>query len=59
MKTSFISNLALQNAMRMTISRGQEEIQKLQQEVVTGRYADIGLALGAKTSTSVTRNTAT
>jgi hypothetical protein len=39
--------------MRMTISRGQKEIQKLQQEVVTGRYADIGLALGAKTSNSV------
>jgi flagellar hook-associated protein 3 FlgL len=56
MKTSFISNLAIQNSMRMTISRGQEEIQKLQQEVVTGRYADIGLALGAKTSTSVSHH---
>lgn len=53
MKTSFISNLAIQNSMRMTISRGQEEIQKLQQEVVTGRFADIGIALGAKSSTSV------
>ncbi|WP_394690761.1 flagellar hook-associated family protein [Hoeflea sp.] len=56
MKTSFISNLAIQNSMRMTISRGQEEIQKLQQEVVTGRYADIGVALGAKTSTSVSHH---
>jgi flagellar hook-associated protein 3 FlgL len=56
MKTSFISNLALQNSMRMTISRGQEEIQKLQQEVVTGRFADIGLALGAKTSTSISHH---
>lgn len=56
MKTSFVSNLALQNAMRLTISRGQNEIQKLNTEIVTGRYADIGLALGAKTSNSVTLN---
>lgn len=56
MKTSFISNLAIQNSMRMTISRGQVEIQKLQEEVVTGRFADIGLSLGAKTSTSVSHH---
>ncbi|WP_339763775.1 flagellar hook-associated family protein [uncultured Hoeflea sp.] len=56
MKTSFVSNLALQNAMRLTIGRGQNEIQKLNTEIVTGRYADIGLALGAKTSNSVTLN---
>jgi len=56
MKTSFVSNLALQNAMRLTIGRGQNEIQKLNTEIVTGRYSDIGLALGAKTSNSVTLN---
>lgn len=56
MKTSFVSNLAMQNAMRLTIGRGQNEIQKLNTEVVTGRYADIGLALGAKASNSVTLN---
>jgi flagellar hook-associated protein 3 FlgL len=56
MKTSFVSNLAMQNAMRLTIARGQNEVQKLQEEVVTGRYADIGLALGAKASNSVTLN---
>jgi flagellar hook-associated protein 3 FlgL len=56
MKTSFISNLAMQNAMRLTIGRGQNEIQKLNTEIVTGRYADIGLALGAKASNSVTLN---
>ncbi|MBC7280339.1 flagellar hook-associated family protein [Hoeflea sp.] len=53
MKVSFISNLAMQNSMRLTISRGQNEVQALQQEIVTGRHADIGLALGAKTSNSV------
>jgi len=56
MKTSFVSNLAMQNAMRLTIGRGQNEIQKLNTEIVTGRYADIGLALGAKTSNSVSLN---
>jgi len=56
MKTSFISNQAMQNAMRLTIGRGQNEVQKLQKEIVTGRYADIGLALGAKASNSVTLN---
>jgi len=56
MKTSFVSNLAMQNAMRMTISSGQTEIQKLNKEIVTGRYADIGLSLAAKTSNSVSLN---
>lgn len=56
MKTSFISNQAIQNAMRLTIARGQNEVQKLQMEIVTGRHADVGLALGAQTSTSVRLN---
>lgn len=56
MKTSFVSNIAIQNAMRLTISRGQSEVQQLQKEIVTGRYADIGLALGARASSSVTLN---
>jgi len=56
MKTSFVSNIAMQNAMRLTIGRGQNEIQKLNTEIVTGRYADIGIALGAKASNSVTLN---
>lgn len=56
MKTSFISNLAMQNSMRLTIGRGQNEVQKLQQEIVTGRHADIGIALGAKTANSVSLN---
>lgn len=56
MKTSFVSNLAIQNAMRLTISRGQSEIQQLQKEVVSGRYADIGIALGAQTSNSISLN---
>ena len=56
MKTSFVSNLAMQNSMRLTIARGENEVQTLQTEIVTGRYYDIGLALGAKTSNSVSLN---
>ncbi|CAN7239976.1 flagellar hook-associated family protein [Rhizobium sp. LjRoot98] len=53
MKTSFVSNLAVQNAMRLTIQRGQVEMMKLNDEVSTGVHADYGLALGASTSKSV------
>lgn len=56
MKTSFISSQAMQNAMRLTISRGQTEVMTLQKEIVTGRYADIGLSLGARTSNSLNLN---
>ncbi|WP_275788897.1 flagellar hook-associated family protein [Pararhizobium gei] len=53
MKTSYVSNLAVQNAMRSTIALGQLELIKLQQEVTTGKYADAGAALGATSSRSV------
>lgn len=53
MKTSFVSNLAVQNAMRSTIAQGQLELIKLQQEVTTGKYADPGAALGASSSRAV------
>lgn len=56
MKVNFTSNLAMQNSMRLTISRAQNEVQTLQQEIVSGRFADIGLALGGKTSNSVSLN---
>ena len=45
MKTSFVSNLAIQNAMRLTVQQGQAEMIKLQKEVATERYADVGVAL--------------
>ncbi|HTO32838.1 MAG TPA: flagellar hook-associated family protein [Pararhizobium sp.] len=53
MKTSFVSNLAVQNAMRITIQQGQLEVIKLQQEVTTGKYADSGAELGASSSRAV------
>lgn len=56
MKTSFISNIAIQSAMRLTMSSSQNEVQNLQKEIVTGRYADIGVSLGAGASRSVALN---
>ncbi|MQW89139.1 flagellar hook-associated family protein [Sinorhizobium saheli] len=53
MKTSFVSNLAVQNAMRLTIQQGQAELLKLETEVSTGRFADVGVELGSSTSRSV------
>ncbi|HXV29485.1 MAG TPA: flagellar hook-associated family protein [Sinorhizobium sp.] len=53
MKTSFVSNLAVQNAMRLTVQQGQAELLKLETEVTTGRHADVGLALGSSTERSV------
>lgn len=56
MKTSFISSIAIQNAMRLTINKSQNEIQQLQREIVTGRHDDIGVALGSSAGRSVTLN---
>src|SRR6218665_3145700 len=53
MKTSFVSNLAVQNAMRLTIQQSQTEVVKLEKEVTTGRHADVGVALGGAASKSL------
>ncbi|MGD9477955.1 flagellar hook-associated family protein [Shinella sp. G-2] len=50
MKASFVSNMSLQNAMRLTVSKAQKEMTQLQEETVTGRHADVGATLGAKTA---------
>ncbi|MGR6432009.1 flagellar hook-associated family protein [Rhizobium sp. PAMB 3174] len=56
MDTSSISNLSVQNAMRLTIRQSQNELVDAQKEVVTGTHADLGVALGAKTSQSIDLN---
>jgi flagellar hook-associated protein 3 FlgL len=53
MKTSSISSLTVQNAMRLTISDAQKQLSDSQKEVTTGKYADVGTALGATTSSAV------
>ncbi len=50
MKASFVSNLSLQNTMRLTVAKAQKEMTQLQEETVTGRHADVGAVLGAKTA---------
>ncbi|UHS55655.1 flagellar hook-associated family protein [Agrobacterium vaccinii] len=56
MKTTPISSLSISSAMQLTVSNAQTEITKLQTEAVTGTYADVGLELGTRTSTSVDYN---
>ena len=50
MKASFVSNMSLQNAMRLTVASAQKEMVQLQEETVTGRHSDVGAVLGAKTT---------
>ena len=50
MKTSFISNLAVQSAMRSTINQVQNELIQSQKEVVTGQLYNIGETLGGTTT---------
>ncbi|WP_414900373.1 flagellar hook-associated family protein [Rhizobium cremeum] len=53
MKTTNISSLAISKAMQLTTSNSMAEVSKLEVESVTGTYADVGLELGTRTSTSV------
>lgn len=46
----------MQNAVRLAIQRAQSEVTDRQQEVVTNRYADVGLALGSKSTRSISLN---
>lgn len=48
MKTSTISSLAVSLSLRNATSRLQATLPRLQQEMVTGKYQDAGLALGAE-----------
>lgn len=50
MKTSFISNLSVQSAMRSTINQVQSELMQAQKEVVSGRLYNIGQELGGTTT---------
>lgn len=53
MKVSFISSQAISQAMRYQMLRMQADLVKANTEMVTGRVADTGLALGARTGMSV------
>jgi flagellar hook-associated protein 3 FlgL len=53
MKASFVSSSAISSALRYQLMRMQSDLVKAQEEVATGRVADPGLALGARTGQSV------
>ncbi|SFV13165.1 flagellar hook-associated protein 3 FlgL [Methylobacterium sp. 174MFSha1.1] len=53
MTTSYISSLSLWNAPRSATARLQTEMANANQEVASGRYADVGLALGGQVSRSL------
>lgn len=48
MKISFVSSQAVSQALRYQMMRMQADLHKSQQEAVTGRAADVGVALGAR-----------
>jgi flagellar hook-associated protein 3 FlgL len=54
MKATSVSSAGISNAMRYSQMRMQVDLVKAQKEMDTGRVADIGLALGARASQSVT-----
>ena len=53
MKVSFVSSQAISQAMRYQMLRMQTELVTANTELVTGRVADTGLALGARSGMSV------
>ena len=53
MKLNYISTLALNNSLRSGTLEKQVALNKAQQELTTGKHADIGLELGGFTSTTI------
>lgn len=53
MKTSYVSSSALSGVLRSTILQAQEKLVGANKEMTTGRYADVGLGLGARTGLTV------
>lgn len=53
MKTTFISTYSLLNSPRTSLVRMQADAARHNQEIATGRHADVGLTLGGRTSQAV------
>jgi flagellar hook-associated protein 3 FlgL len=53
MKTTFVSTQAVSNATRLSIIKMQSELAQATKEMSSGRLADVGLGLGARTGHSV------
>ncbi|MBF9235648.1 flagellar hook-associated family protein [Microvirga alba] len=54
MKTTFISTLNLWNSPRSAVNKMQADLAKANEEITTGRYADVGLELGYRTGQAIT-----
>jgi flagellar hook-associated protein 3 FlgL len=53
MKTTPISTLGIANSTRLSMVKAQNALAKASEELSSGRFADVGLALGARTGQSV------
>ncbi len=53
MKTSFVSTLAMQSALKLQVETGQLALTRAQKESSTGVLADFGLSLGNRSSDAV------
>ncbi|WP_157016381.1 flagellar hook-associated family protein [Mesorhizobium xinjiangense] len=53
MKVSYVSSNAINQALRYSLMRMQSQLVKGQTEATTGKVADTGLALGARTGNSI------
>ncbi|MFN3687043.1 flagellar hook-associated family protein [Salinarimonas sp.] len=53
MKTTAVSTQAIANATRLSLVKLQSELARGSQELSSGRHADVGLAIGARTGRSV------
>jgi flagellar hook-associated protein 3 FlgL len=53
MKTTFVSTQAVSNATRLSMIKMQADLAKASQEMSSGRLADVGMGLGARTGQAV------
>lgn len=54
MSANYISTLMLSSSLRSSITNNQAALSKASKEATTGRFADVGLQLGATTGSDVT-----
>jgi flagellar hook-associated protein 3 FlgL len=53
MKTTFVSTIALTESTRLTLLKAQAKLAGAQKEMTTGRYGDVGLSIGFRSSETV------
>ncbi|AMJ62661.1 flagellar hook-associated family protein [Bosea sp. PAMC 26642] len=53
MKTTFVSTSAISNMLRGSILKAQDKLIDANKEMVTARFADVGLSIGARTGLTV------